>query len=173
MKKITEIAHQLANEGKHDVAVDFTCGNGYDTQYLSEHFTCVYAFDIQEEAIVQAKKRCLNDNVSFHLCSHEKANEYVSSFDFGIFNLGYLPKGDQSITTQPDTVIQALENVLPLLTKLGRLVMVLYPGFQQGEVEAKQVEAYISKLPSKEYDCLKIQPFNKQSSPYILLIEKH
>lgn len=174
MKRITEIAHSLICDDLCHTAIDFTCGNGYDTLYLAKCFECVHAFDIQEEAIKNAEKRCEDyGNISFHLDSHAKAKEYVSSFDFGIFNLGYLPSGDTSITTNANEVIEALDKMLPLLSINGRIVLVLYPGFEQGKKEAELVEEYVNHLHSKQYDCLKIQPCNKVASPYILVIEKH
>lgn len=172
MKKITEIAHDLLLECKKELAVDFTCGNGFDTKFLSENFNHVIAFDIQEKAIENTLKRCENKNVECILASHENADYYISSFNAGIFNCGYLPHGDTSITTNASTVIKSLEKVLPLLEEKGRIIIVLYPGFEAGEKEAKEVEEFVSLLSGKIYDVSKFQVLNRIRVPYILLIEK-
>lgn len=172
MKKITEIAHDLLLECQKECAVDFTCGNGYDTQFLSTQFHKVFAFDIQKCAIENTKKRCNSENVECILDSHANAHKYIPSFHAGIFNCGYLPHGDENITTSSNTVIPSLENVLPLLEVKGRIVIVLYPGFEAGNKEAMEVEKYVTSLSGKIYDVCKIQVLNRNNVPYILMIEK-
>lgn len=173
MKRMIDIAHFLSQECEHDIACDFTCGNGHDTLFLASHFKKVIAFDIQEEAIENAKELCQNcENVEFHHQSHALANEYIQTFDFGIFNCGYLPGANHMITTNSESVICSLEGVLPLLSKKGRIIVVLYPGFAQGEKEAIEVEKYCSNLDSRYYECAKINMLNKNKSPYVIFIEK-
>ena len=36
-------------------------------------------------------------------------SDIIGNVDAAIFNLGYLPKGDKSIVTKPETTIQAIE----------------------------------------------------------------
>lgn len=173
MKKITEIAHDCLKEITGEIAVDFTCGNGFDTYFFASHFKKVYAFDIQKMAILNTKEKCMQFNhIEYILDSHTHVDRYVSSFDVGMFNCGYLPHGDESITTNGEEVISALEKALPLLNKKGRLVLVLYPGFEQGEIEANKVENYTMKLSGKIYDVCKIQILNRNKAPYILIIDK-
>lgn len=173
MKKITEIAHDLLLERKKICAVDFTCGNGFDTAFLAEHFDCVYAFDIQEQAILNTKEKCQRfPHVQCILDSHENIRQYVQSFDAGIFNCGYLPHGDTCITTDAEKVKYALCEALDLLSKEGRIVVVLYPGFLEGEKEALEVEAFVSSLSGKKYDVMKYQVLNRNKVPYILCIDK-
>ena len=177
MKKIVELAHDLLSEvlKLEDTAVDFTCGQGYDTCFLAAHCQRVYAFDIQQEAI-RATKQALADrklNAEVILASHNFADQYVSEFKVGIFNLGYLPHGDKTITTQAVQVIEALEKMLGLLMKNGRIILVLYPGFEQGMKESLEIEAYCEKLPAKAFDVTRIQLTNRNHAPYLLLIDKH
>ena len=40
-----------------EVAIDGTLGNGHDTDFLSENFKRVYAFDIQKEACLNYEKK--------------------------------------------------------------------------------------------------------------------
>ena len=174
MKKITELTHDLLLETNGSIAVDFTCGNGFDTYFLANNYQQVYAFDIQKIAIDTAKNKCSEfNNISFILDSHANVNKYVDNFDAGIFNCGYLPHGDTSITTTSSSVIDALNNCLPNLNSKGRIIIVLYPGFEQGAKEAIEIEQYVNNLPSKTYDVFKIQITNRNHVPYIIGIDKH
>ena len=105
--------------------------------------------------------------------SHDSFDEFIDSFDAGIFNLGYLPHGDTTITTQSNIVITALEKATCCLRVDGRIVVVCYPGFDQGMKESNEVESWLATLPSKQFDVTHISLVNRKSAPYILLIEKH
>ena len=92
---------------KGGIAVDFTMGNGHDTLWLSQQMGeegHVYAFDIQKQAIdsthaLLEKENALS-NVTLIHDSHANVKQYVTSpICAGMFNLGYLPGGDKSVTT--------------------------------------------------------------------------
>lgn len=177
MKKIVELAHDFLLEvlNESDTAIDFTCGQGYDTCFLAAHCQHVIGFDIQPQAITLTTQALAKQALTakLYLDSHSHADQYVDQFQAGIFNLGYLPHGDQSITTQASEVLTALDRMLPRLNKGGRLILVLYPGFTQGLAESHEIEAYCEKLPARMYDSTKIQLTNRHHAPYLLLIDKH
>ncbi len=58
-KNILHINHQLISSlvKKTDVVCDMTCGNGYDTEFLSNICNHVYSIDIQKIAIEETKFR--------------------------------------------------------------------------------------------------------------------
>lgn len=172
MKKITEVAHECLNKHCVDIAVDFTCGHGFDTKFLSSIANKVYAFDIQKQAIKEVEELGLN-NVETILDTHLAFDNYLNSFDVGIFNLGYLPNGDKTVYTDGITVVKTLEKACKLINKMGRLVIVCYPGFPAGKKEAEIVEKYVSSLPSKYFDITKLQLLNRNYAPYLLIIDKH
>ena len=67
-----------------DTAVDFTMGNGHDTEFLSKtvgETGKVYAFDIQEQALDSTRKRLTEsgcpENWELILASHHRAPEFV------------------------------------------------------------------------------------------------
>ncbi len=123
LKKVVDIAHDILLEGmdEQSIAVDFTCGGGHDSLFLSQHALYVHSYDIQKEALDDAKKLChLAKNISFHHKSHLYFDEDVERFDRGIFNLGYYPKGDRSITTQAHEVLEAIKKHLISLTMAVR-----------------------------------------------------
>ena len=176
IKKIVEIAHDYLLEGysSNDVGVDFTCGSGNDTKVLALNVKHVYSYDIQEEPINEAKQLCKDlNNISFYCKSHFYFDEDIDSFDRGIFNLGYYPKGDKTITTNYIEVIQTIEKALNLLNRNGRLIIVCYPGFETGYIESLKIEEYVQTLSSKKYDSFKFQLMNRKNAPYIIGIDKH
>lgn len=172
MKKITEVAHECLNNYQVNIAVDFTCGHGFDTKFLSSIANKVYAFDIQNQAIEEVEALKLN-NVEAILDTHLSFDQYLETFDIGIFNLGYLPNGDKKIYTDGDVVVKTLEKACKLMNRKGRLVIACYPGFPAGEKEAKIVEKYVSELASKHFDVTKLQLLNRNHAPYLLIIDKH
>lgn len=176
-KKIVEIAHDLLYEviQDSDCVVDFTCGQGFDTYILAQWVNkgSVIAFDIQETAVKKTKERCQEMPWVKVVCkSHERMDEEVEEFKAGIFNCGYLPHGDETITTNAEGVVTALSKALYRLKKEGRLVLVMYPGFEAGKNESIAVENYVMELPAKAFDVLKIQLVNRNNAPYILMIDR-
>ena len=63
---VNELSHHIIKNFcyKFNVAVDATLGNGYDTDFLSEHFSKVYSFDIQKCAIKSYENKNINNVVS-------------------------------------------------------------------------------------------------------------
>ena len=100
-------------------------GKGKDTLYLSSIANKVYSFDIQDEAINQTKKLLEKNNVTNVTLikdSHENIKEYVKEYVTGvIFNLGYLPDGDKTVTTKTETSLKAINESLTILKIIKRL----------------------------------------------------
>lgn len=176
LKKIVDIAHDmlLENIKESDIAIDFTCGSGNDSKFLCDHVKHVHSYDIQIEALNEAKE-LLKDyqNVSFYHKSHFYFDEDVQSFDKGIFNLGYYPKGDKSITTNGFEVVETLKKACCYLNHDGKILVVCYPGFEAGMNESILVENYLKELSSKEFDVYSFKLLNRKNAPYIIGIEKH
>ena len=96
-----------------DIAVDFTMGNGHDTEFLSKtvgESGHVFAFDVQEQALASTSEHLkavgCPDNYTLILDSHHNVKKYVDvPIKAGMFNLGYLPGGDKRITTMRETTL--------------------------------------------------------------------
>lgn len=174
MKKIVEIAHDLLVNSTYQKAVDFTCGQGFDTLFLCQHYPSVIGFDIQAEAINQTRELLAKNHLkaTLHQCSHADIEDKFTDFDCGIYNLGYLPHGDPTITTSGESVIQSLEVVLPRLNSGGRIVIVCYPGFEAGANEAIMLESFVSKLSAKQYAVSSFKLLNRTLCPYIIILDK-
>lgn len=164
-----------------DVVVDATCGNGQDTIFLAEtagpsgH---VLSFDIQVQAVENAKKLCsAHENIEFILDSHANIDKYLGSgitIKTAMFNLGYLPKGDKSITTEYKSTISSIEKIFTRLDVGGRIIIVVYHGHPEGKMEKEALTEFLSRWPQKEAQILEYRFINQRNdAPYILCIEKN
>lgn len=172
MIKLTQIYHNIIQEKKNiQVSVDMTCGHGNDTLFLSHISKKVYAFDIQEVAMIEAKNLTKTyDNIQYILDNHEAIDQYIyEGIDVCIYNLGYLPNHDHSIITQTSSTLNSLEKVLKLLNKDGLVIIELYPHNQE---EMYSILAYTKTLDN-EFDVLKIELFNKNNPPILITIKKN
>ena len=160
--------------------VDFTLGNGHDTLWLSrkvgEHGK-VYSFDIQEQAIESARslleRENAPENYTLIRSSHHLVKDYVKEeICAGMFNLGYLPGGDKSITTMHETTLPAIEAAIDLLENGGGLLIAVYPGHPEGAVEGELIHEMLSRLDRKVICVSKLQIVNSPSSPFFFLVEK-
>lgn len=183
--KIVDFVHILINGsygGKDNINfVDATCGNGFDTLFLckvaglSGH---VSAFDIQEQAI-ERTKTLLESNLDYKNYdiikdSHEVINQYLSDkIDAALFNLGYLPFSDKKITTNPETTVNAINNLLPLLKTEGRIFITTYISHDTGQ-EIKEISKMLMNLDKVLYNVIHISIINKENSPpELFIIEKN
>lgn len=166
-----------------DIVVDATMGNGFDTLFLGSlvgETGHVYAFDIQQQALLNTKQLVANSDVHCHyhliLDGHQMIQNYIPQHvqvGGAIFNLGYLPQSDKSITTKGDTTIQALEQLLTRL-RLNRLVcLVVYAGHAGGQDEKDLLDAFVAQLPQKQFSVLHYAFVNqKNTPPQLIVIEK-
>lgn len=166
-----------------DTVVDATMGNGNDTLFLAQlvgENGHVYSFDIQEQAIANTKNRlkehqCENQ-VTLLLQGHETIGDVIEDNQLirgAIFNLGYLPKSDKTITTHEDTTLKALNELLIRLEKKGRIILVVYDGHDGGKIEKKAVVDFVTNLPQEKFSVLNYQFINQRNSPPSLIcIEK-
>ncbi len=160
-------------------AVDFTMGNGHDTLWLSRAVGQgghVYAFDIQEQALESTASLLEAENVSncsLILDSHSNVKKHVAGpICAGLFNLGFLPGGDKSITTLADTSLKAIHDGIDLLDKDGGLLVAVYPGHAEGAREGELIEQMLSEYDRRQICCSKFKIINSPSSPFFFLIER-
>lgn len=167
--------------GEGDVAVDFTMGNGGDTLFLSKTVGPggkVYAFDIQKEALDSTRARLLAEgapeNYELILASHHLVRAYVREpIKAGMFNLGYLPRsGKKNVTTMRETTMPAVEAALDLLLPDGVLLVAVYPGHKEGELEGDMLREYFSTLSRFHFCASEFRIRNSPTSPYFFLVER-
>lgn len=172
------ILPQLTNA---TLVIDATAGNGNDTLFLAKNSsakTTVWAFDIQPQAINNTRllleKNGVINKVRLVLDNHANIVNYINlPIDIAMFNLGYLPGGDHSKNTCPETTLKALEQMLPLLTVSGLLTIAAYPGYEHGKMENDAVHQYLTTLSQKTFTVASWTMINQVNSPPVLyIIEK-
>lgn len=162
------------------VAVDATCGNGHDTLSLIENgCSVVYAFDIQPEAISSAKKLLMANHIpkeaqaKFILANHRDIPLYVNEANVIIFNLGYLPCGDKTITTKRDNTLSAVKNSLDILAVDGIISIAMYSGHKEGKEEKEALLDFAKTLDKRIFHVAYINLLNQPNNPpEILLITR-
>lgn len=195
------IARAYAKPG--DTLIDATCGGGHDTLALAGMQPGkLYAFDIQPEAIDRTRRlleesgymEALADGTITLCCAgHEQMGAYLrgqTDADAGshadanpqtdpaiasliLFNLGYLPGGDKTVTTRTETTLAAVQGALPLLKKNGLICITMYSGHAEGAKEKRALLAFAEGLDSKHWHVSYISmPNQKHDPPEILLISR-
>ncbi|MCB1071735.1 MAG: class I SAM-dependent methyltransferase [Chlamydiia bacterium] len=157
-----------------DRAIDATCGNGHDTLVLSKlNLSHLYVFDIQEKALQATQNRLgPQKNISYHLGCHSLLSGVEAPIHLIVYNLGYLPGGDKSLTTQTSTTLKSLEKGLNLLSPEGLISITLYPGHPEGKREEEALLAHTSTFSPKNFQVSHHQVLNRSKAPSLLLIKK-
>jgi tRNA G37 N-methylase Trm5 len=169
-----------------EVVVDATVGQGNDTLMLAQlvgEKGKLYGFDIQAEALQIARKKVIENLgsdaiISWNHCSHEIILEAIPREWHGhiaavMFNLGYLPRFDHTITTLPHSTLTALIGASQLLRSGGVITVVAYTGHDGAQAEADAVERWASLLPQKLFQVLSYRYINQQNNPpFLIVVEK-
>ena len=155
--RLTELAHQklaaLIRAG--DKVVDASAGNGHDTLFLAEKVTAsgkVYAFDIQAQAISATSALLRSKNIDWveliHADHADLAKLIPQSCHLraAVFNLGYLPRADKSVTTRASSTLAALKASLALLAHPAMISIMVYRAHPGGEDEYREISAWAESL---------------------------
>lgn len=166
-----------------DTVIDATTGNGHDTLWLAQAVGStgtVYAFDLQRSAIARARdrlvsKKIINKTSFLNTCHSEMVNRLPSNTNAKaiVFNLGYLPEGDKSIVTKPNTTISALNQSLSILKPKGIISIVIYPGHPGGNSESAGISNWAQKIDKTIFKTEFVSnPSGNPKSPYLLFVER-
>ncbi len=183
--QITELCHHFIQSHitEGSLCIDATAGNGNDTAFLCR--LCgetghVLAFDIQEQAILNTTNRLIAEGLAHRAGvlqdSHCNMYKYaqLESIDCIVFNFGYLPCGDHSISTKADTSINAIDSGLTLLKHGGLMSLCIYSGGDTGFEERDAILEYVKELDPRKYTVLRMDYFNRPNNPPIpvMIIKK-
>lgn len=169
-----------------DTVIDATCGNGQDTLKLCQLTLSidkgkVYTIDIQEQALKSAYQfitlhldPTLINRVQFQQGCHSTFPSEISlnSVKLIVYNLGYLPGGDKTKTTEIGTTLKSLRQAQDLLQPGGIISMTCYSGHTEGAKEQEGILEYASQLAPKDWSCCQHKWLNRQQAPSLLLIQK-
>ena len=171
-----------------DLVIDATCGNGLDTLYLAglifkEGETGqLFAMDIQAIAIDKTRillKDKLTSSalgrIHFLHASHIQFPSSIApeSVKLIVYNFGYLPGGDKTLTTLVNTSLESLRNALALLTAGGAISLTCYPGHEEGALEEKALLDFCADLDPRQWSCCHHRWVNRRRSPSLLFIQKN
>ena len=168
----------LIEEG--DRVVDATAGNGWDTLALARMVGAqgrVDVFDIPEQALAQTKERLeanrAEAQVRFWLRDHACLADVVApGIRAAVFNLGYLPGSDHSVTTQPLSTRKAVQGAMGLLCPGGAVVVTVYRGLPSGVAEGRCLTAYLQTVSLQSFCVVEGKHLNhEESAPYWVIIQ--
>ena len=191
IRQTTQLAlHLVRPYVTPDAAViDATCGNGRDTLALAQMGPAkLYAFDVQEEAI-RATVQLLEDkgygqsiaSGQFIVCrlAHEDLHAYFDSVSPSapvraiLFNLGYLPGGDKTVTTHADSTLAAVRAGMDLIAPDGVICITMYSGHPEGKREKEMLLDFALGLDAGKWHTAYVSmPNQKHDPPEILLITR-
>ncbi len=186
LQSVISLAHSLWLTALFPGArvIDATCGNGQDSLFLAQTALegssgQLLAFDIQKKALQSTKKLLENhlsekqlSQVEYVHCCHSKINLYCNQpVDLIIFNLGYLPGSDKSLTTLSATTLEALGQSLDLLKPTGLLSITCYPGHEEGAKEALVVNKWAEHLGRGFNCCVHSWPNRTCSAPFLITVQ--
>ncbi|MEY8292633.1 class I SAM-dependent methyltransferase [Carnobacteriaceae bacterium 52-44] len=185
LKKPLRFSHEILKDSivQGDHVIDATVGNGNDTVLLAQlvgPYGKVYGFDIQMEAIQATEEKLIltgqKPQVELIEDGHQNMDQYLKEdkkISAVTFNLGYLPKGDKSITTKPETTLKAIKKSLQYLRRQGIVSVMVYSGHEGGLEEKDAIDSFVSELPQDEYNVLLYQFINQiNNPPYLYIVEK-
>ncbi|MGH8500630.1 MAG: tRNA (mnm(5)s(2)U34)-methyltransferase, partial [Methylococcales bacterium] len=111
---------------------------------------------IQTEAITITRNKLRNEGLESRtqliLGSHADldrniASEHQQRIKAFMFNLGYLPGGDKSITTTPQSTWTALKSACLHLLPGGLISVLCYTAHAGGQFETDQVKKFLTTVP--------------------------
>ena len=166
-----DVLHQVIQEG--DTVIDATLGNGHDTVMLAElvgEGGHVIGFDIQPDAVERTAARLqeagLLNRCELYAEGHQNiANRVNRPVKAAVFNLGWLPGGDKSVTTLWETTHTAITSALSLLVDGGVCTVCAYPGHDEGTRELNALLEWGSGLDDRRYDVLLKTYLNQPNDP--------
>jgi glycine oxidase len=167
-----------------DRVVDGTAGNGHDTHFLAQLVGpngMVYAFDIQAVALERTRIRLIENGLTNTTLLHHDHSELETrlppeargGISAGMFNLGYLPGGDKSVTTQTESTLRGIMAALDFLRPSGLVSVLAYPGHERGSVETRAIRDFVECLSPAEFQVTTIEgEAGRSASPVLFLVKR-
>ena len=161
--------------------LDATVGNGHDAEYICKRIGetgTLEGLDLQSVAIDKSRARLSEIGLSnFTLICKDHSeidNLYLpDTFDMIVYNLGYLPSADKTLTTTVQKTEKSLNSALYLVKIGGVISVTVYPGHEEGRAESDWIQIWSQNLDSKKYHVMKLAYLNQnEGSPYLILIER-
>ena len=159
-----EIQQFLSNRiHQGDNVIDATLGNGHDTLFLARAIGDgghLFGFDIQAVALENSARQLTDQGLQHHATlfreSHARMAEFIPGEFHGhisciMFNLGYLPGTDKSVTTVIESTIPAIHQGCRLLAGHGLISVLAYTGHAGGMEEYRAVKEWAEALDTNRF----------------------
>lgn len=181
MQRALHYSHTLLQEViqtfPDGIFIDGTLGKGNDLAFIVSQKNFhghAYGFDVQQAAIEQASIT-LQNHSRYTLIhdSHDTIDQHladVPAIHGAIYNLGYLPGGDHSITTTFASTIASIHQVAAKLAKKGRILLVVYSGHPEGKLEKELLFEELTTWPQEQFQVLQYSFMNQRNNPPLLLV---
>ena len=139
----------------------------------------VYGFDIQARALENTRRRLQRegapDNVVLHHHGHEGMARVLPPEARGrlavaMFNLGYLPGGDETLVTRATTTCVAVDAALSLMRPGGLVSLTMYTGHPGGSEEAQAVASHCAAIPKEHARVMRCTMHNHPAAQVELLL---
>lgn len=160
------LSHQCiaAHVQPGDLCIDATAGRGRDTLFLCRlvgQNGRVVAMDIQPEAVRQTTalltaEGCASRARVVQDC-HSHMEQYAAPNTVAgiMFNFGWLPGGDHTAFSHPETSLAALEAALRLLKPGGVMTLCIYCGRENGTAERDAILAWLPTVDNRRYTVIR------------------
>jgi len=166
--------------GEGDWIIDATCGNGHDSLILAILLQNggLIGLDIQQKALESTRLRLNSSGINAPIYLFQQSHvsfpalAYEHPIRLIVYNLGYLPGGDKSLTTQTDTTLTSINAALQLLEPGGLLSITCYPGHEEGGKEQEALISQLSQLKSSDWNVCHHTFPHRILAPSLLLIQK-
>lgn len=175
MLRVTSFVHQFIKNTftKPSTLLDLTLGNGNDALFCLQRGHRVLGLDLQALAIKRSEEKCKDyPNHEFHQIDHALLDNVIhDSIDCVLMNNGYLPKGDEHITTSLSSSLVALAKSIEMMRPLAYLIVTLYRKQAGGLYEAQGIKSYLRQNKKLRFD----QSYtytNDDLAPLVLIFQK-
>jgi hypothetical protein len=179
-----------------DTVIDATAGKGHDSSFLARIILTpdsgsLVSMDVQEQALAKTRETLvlsmaplysvkqiesmMRDRVRLVLQNHRSfptdiPDESVAAI---VYNLGYLPGSDKSITTCPADTIASIEAATRLVKTHGLISILAYRGHEGGVEETAAVEKFATSLKPFDWSVYSHYPLNRPTSPVVFTLFKN
>ncbi|CAM9176309.1 unnamed protein product, partial [Ectocarpus fasciculatus] len=193
----SHMAHLLWRQvaGPGDTVLDCTAGNGHDSLELAKIVALkdgvgsLYIMDVQasllradEERAIEATRERLRSELGELALKRSTlingnfrempAELEPLSVQLVVYNLGWLPGGDKSITTKLEDTLESIEAAKRVVKHGGMISVMLYRGHAEGKRETEAVRDYAAGLAHSQWRVFMHERINRADSPELLTIFK-
>ena len=132
----------------------------------------ILSLEAIKRMIPQRSPMLMLDRAELILAGHERMAEFVKEPARAIvFNLGWLPGGDKSITTLRETTLPAIRDAISLMDRDAILNIAVYPGHAEGDAEGQMILDYLRGISRHRVCATLVKIVNSPTSPFFIVVE--